>query len=327
MDNDAKKSQKDFVRLSEGNLIQLKPAEKADASRALHILAYTGAFVSRWFGLLAFELSGIEFKNVTPVLKDHDGQQIVGQSRKVSLTSAGIELDGFVLKSTDAAKQVVALADEDYQWQASAGFEILKLERVFEGETAVVNGKEMTGPFFVARESKLREVSFVPVGADGDTSAEVLSFFEKETRMSEKKPEEKPGVDALAVERKRCADLKAAYPKDTEFALLAIEKGWSLLEAKAEYSDVLQVRLDAAEKAEKDRAEKDQKEGKGRESLGAPPIPHGGAGGQAPATGDFMEQARLSAKAGGISLGKAIEKLAAENPKLHAEYVESQKKK
>jgi signal peptide peptidase SppA len=42
-------------------------------------------------------------------------------------------------------------------------------------------------------------------------------------------------------------ELKAAFPDDAEFALEAAEKAYTLLEAKAEYSDVLKGRIDAGE--------------------------------------------------------------------------------
>lgn len=319
MENAPKKQhEKDFVRLATGSLIELKPGA-GDSPRAFKMLAYTGAIVSRWYGRLVFELKGIQFKQVTPALKDHDGRAIVGQSSKVSLTSEGLEAEGFVLKSTEAAKEVTRLADENYQWQVSAGLEVLKIERLLDGEVATVNGQQVSGPLYIARESKLREMSFLSVGADGDTSAEILSFFDEETRMSEKKTEEKPATEVLAQERKRVAELKAAYPKDSDFALLAIEKGWSLLEAKAEYADVLAKRNEELQ-AEKDKLSADLSKSK----LGTDPIGHGGSG-EGAAKGDFMEQATRLAAEKGISRGTAVTQLAQENPDLHRAWLAKQK--
>jgi hypothetical protein len=47
--------------------------------------------------------------------------------------------------------------------------------------------------------------------------------------------------EALSVERKRIADLNAAFKKDPAFANQAIEQGWSVIEAKAQYADKLQA--------------------------------------------------------------------------------------
>jgi len=47
--------------------------------------------------------------------------------------------------------------------------------------------------------------------------------------------------EALSVERKRIADLNAAFKKDPAFANQAIEQGWSVVEAKAQYADKLQA--------------------------------------------------------------------------------------
>ena len=60
--------------------------------------------------------------------------------------------------------------------------------------------------------------------------------------------------EALSVERKRIADLNAAFKKDAAFANQAIEQGWSVVEAKAQYADKLQaeneqLRAEAAKSA------------------------------------------------------------------------------
>jgi major membrane immunogen (membrane-anchored lipoprotein) len=77
----------------------------------------------------------------------------------------------------------------------------------------------------------------------------------------EAKPTPAPAVDpkairdeALATERKRVADLNAAFKKDAAFANQAIEQGWSVIEAKAQYADKLmseneQRRADAVKPA------------------------------------------------------------------------------
>jgi hypothetical protein len=43
------------------------------------------------------------------------------------------------------------------------------------GEKVEVNGRSFTGPLYVARQTTLGEVSFVPIGADGDTEAKLAA--------------------------------------------------------------------------------------------------------------------------------------------------------
>jgi hypothetical protein len=46
-----------------------------------------------------------------------------------------------------------------------------------------VNGREFTGPLYVARASALSEISFVPLGADDNTSAQIAATAAKENAM------------------------------------------------------------------------------------------------------------------------------------------------
>jgi hypothetical protein len=47
------------------------------------------------------------------------------------------------------------------------------------GETYMVNGQDLTGPAEVWKKSEIFETSFVPLGADGNTSVAVFSRFEE----------------------------------------------------------------------------------------------------------------------------------------------------
>jgi hypothetical protein len=47
------------------------------------------------------------------------------------------------------------------------------MQFVKDGESARVNGRDVTGPILIARKTSLGEISFVPRGADGNTSATV----------------------------------------------------------------------------------------------------------------------------------------------------------
>ncbi len=126
-----------------------------------------------------------------------------------------------------------------------------------------------------------------------------------QTNQAEPKAKQPEPVDPEAVakaatgqERQRCADLKAEFPEDLEFAMEAIEQGWDVQQAKANYCD----RLRDARKTEK-------------KSKGAAPIEQqhsGSAGGM-----DFMSEARAMAKEDGISVTEAMRRVNRDNPELH----------
>lgn len=323
-----------LLKLSEaGNLEMLplaKDASNADAPRSFRMMAYSGAPVRRYFGLMAIDLAGIAFDSGrTPILKNHDPGQIVGMSEKVERTGAGLVIEGRVSRKTQAALEVANLADEGFLWQASVGLEIESVERVEPGAEVQVNGRKLSGPAYVVRRSKLRESSFVPVGADGDTSGVVLSLFEEQKGNvmpeGEKKTDaEAARQEALKGERQRIADLKAAFPKDQAFALEAIEKGQSVQEAKAAYADKLAADLEA-----KTKEIETLKKGSGKPSgqaLGAQPVEFGaGAGGDSGGK-SFMELADEYAAKHACSMGKALSETARLHPEKHQAYVEECRK-
>ena len=51
----------------------------------------------------------------------------------------------------------------------------MRTEFLEAGEDAEVNGRTVTGPLTVSRETDLGEISFVPLGADGNTSVSVAA--------------------------------------------------------------------------------------------------------------------------------------------------------
>lgn len=140
-------------------------------------VAYTGA---------AMDLDGFEHKVVIdlkgmrtlsqarPALLDHcpEKDNVVGQTDAIRITPKQLEVDGFVLRSTPAGRDVLAAAVEGFTWQMSVGADIpseADLEFIAAGETVEVNGQSFTGPLCVARKTILGEVSFVVMGADGRT--------------------------------------------------------------------------------------------------------------------------------------------------------------
>ena len=67
------------------------------------------------------------------------------------------------------------MLSDGFPWQASVYVPPKAIERLEEGQTATVNGRTITGPGHVFRESSLREVTFTSLGADENTHAHALS--------------------------------------------------------------------------------------------------------------------------------------------------------
>lgn len=152
---------------------------KAEAGAKLPtftMLAYTGQPMNPegWYMPVVVDLEGVRIPSqVRPILRQHDATRIVGHSTSVSVSPRGIEVAGVISGVGPDAAEIVALAKNGFQWQASIGATPKRTEHVEPGATVVVNGREVTGPCTISRETELGEISFVPLGADGDTSATV----------------------------------------------------------------------------------------------------------------------------------------------------------
>jgi hypothetical protein len=80
-----------------------------------------------------------------------------------------------VSRDTPAAREVVASSRNGFPWQASVGASVEEFEFVKENQTVLVNGRSFSGPLNVVRTATLGEISFVDLGADGQTSATVAA--------------------------------------------------------------------------------------------------------------------------------------------------------
>ena len=145
------------------------------AADHFNITAYTGKPMPTWYGDIIIDLAGISTKSKIPVLREHARDRVVGfgaaQTDKHNLYVAGQ-----FSKSTQDAAEVKALADEGYPWQASISVRAAKVAILADSKAgARVNGRDVSGPMEIWRQSEVGEVSFVTLGRDDDTAAISLS--------------------------------------------------------------------------------------------------------------------------------------------------------
>lgn len=140
-------------------------------------VAYTGAAMDLdGFDVpVVIDLAGMRtLSQARPALLDHcpTKENVVGQTDAIRITPKQLEVDGFMLRSTPASREVLAAAVDGFTWQMSVGCDIpteADIESIAAGETVEVNGQTHTGPLCIARKTILGEVSFVVMGADGRT--------------------------------------------------------------------------------------------------------------------------------------------------------------
>ena len=153
------------------------PGGKAD----FEIEAYTGETVDRWWGKLAIAVDGIKANQKMPILRDHERGDIVGYSMK-SWADNSFWVSGKFSKITETAKEVQALAEEGFPWQASIGVKPLTVVEIKSGTSMAVNGGVVDGPAEIWVESEVYETSFVPLGADNNTSVAMLAQIEEKAQ-------------------------------------------------------------------------------------------------------------------------------------------------
>jgi hypothetical protein len=144
--------------------------------RPFAMTAYTGAAMRvDGFGLpVVVDLAGMKVPGQRlPILRQHNPDRIVGHSEKIEVTAQRLRVSGVISGVGPDAQEVLSLAGNSFPWQASLGADVGQMERVEKGADAKANGRVFAGPVYVARQTTLGEVSFVPMGADGQTAATV----------------------------------------------------------------------------------------------------------------------------------------------------------
>lgn len=199
----AKKTAKPFTLASNALTIQAATGDGATKKLATFAgNAYTGEVMrpGGWSDMIV-DLDGVEIPaQQRPALRQHDHEQIVGHTTSVTVTPEGIQIAGVFSGQPEHVDKVVTPARNGFAWQLSIGADPVSTEYLDAGQEAVVNGRTAYGPIAIARRTILGEISFVPLGADGNTSATVTASRRKAGVMFAK----------LALKQARRDGIKAA---------------------------------------------------------------------------------------------------------------------
>lgn len=169
------------------NLAQVEFLAGTDQGK-FQIEAYTGAVVERYWGKLAIDIDGIQAKASLPIFRNHEQNKIVGYSEKV-WKDGSFFVSGKFSDVTEDAKEVKKLAAEGFPWQASIGVKPVEIFSLESGKQMAVNGNTVTGPAEIWTKSEVFETSFVPLGADSDTSVQTFHKGGTETLESKARAE------------------------------------------------------------------------------------------------------------------------------------------
>lgn len=244
--------------------IRIEAAKADDGAETMprfSMVAYTGEAmkVDGWKHPVVVSLEGVSIPSQRrPVRFGHDMHAGVGHTERVSVEGGKLVAEGVVSRDTSAAREIVISGKRGFPWQASIGASVAQAELIRAGKTVTVNGRTFEGPVYVAHRTVLGEISFVDLGADGSTSAQIAA--KQETIVMDDtnanpaptttdanpasvtaaaKSDDASTIQAVRKEaadelRRQSAIRKICGDRFTEIAANAIAEGWTVEKAELE---------------------------------------------------------------------------------------------
>jgi phage major head subunit gpT-like protein len=163
------------------------------------MVAYTGGpmKIGGWRYPVVVDLAGMAIPSQSrPVRFGHDATSGVGHTDRIAVEGGCLMAAGVVSRDTAAAREIVVSARNGFPWQASIGASVEQFEFVQEGQAVLVNGREFEGPVNVVRRATLGEISFVDLGADGQTSARLAAAAKEKGIMDATKTDKQGEIVA-----------------------------------------------------------------------------------------------------------------------------------
>lgn len=158
--------------------LQAADGDAAASPKRFRIVAYTGAPIRQGWSRepVVIDLAGMKLPSTIPIVLGHDYAlgSILGQGTP-TVQGGELIVEGEILADNETARQVLALAEKGYQWQASVGADVGRHLKFGEDQSTTANGQSLVGPVRVVRASTLRETSFVTLGADRSTAISIAA--------------------------------------------------------------------------------------------------------------------------------------------------------
>jgi hypothetical protein len=186
-----------------------------------NLLAYTGVPMT---GVLKgqklpiiVDLAGLEAPRADiPALKDHNPSLIVGHTDSIHNDGKSVRMSGLVSGEGEVAREVLRSAKNGFPWQASISAAKRDGYDVPRGKRVTLNGREWAGPLTVWSKSLIKEVSFVALGADADTTAAIAAAHKENAVKTFEEWLQAKGFDKDTLGETQLATLQAAYEADKE---------------------------------------------------------------------------------------------------------------
>lgn len=204
-----------IFRFTNGSIDIQAAGGDAAAVPTFSILAYSGGPLVlpnyRW--PVYVDLRGMkQSPDGVQAFLSHDHKAIVGQADQVVVGASDLRIAGKISGTGPAAREVVGNHKNGFVWKASIGvIPSIQPEFIAAGQAATVNGRNISGPAYIARQSTLIEVSFVPIGADIGNTQVAIAAAHKESAMTFEQYLASLGLNASTITAELRATLQASF--------------------------------------------------------------------------------------------------------------------
>lgn len=209
-----------------GAEVTLQAASEGESkSRSFTSVAYSGGLMhlpKRFRHPAVVDLATFSMSSKqTPVFREHDPNRVIGHAQ---VTNDGRQLtaDGRVLSANSHGQEVIEAAADGFAWQQSIGamFSAAQIRFVPPGEMLQANGQTFQGPVYFIQHARLKEISFVALGADEETSAALAAsaHYPKEEEMKFEEWLKANGWDMESLTQPQLTSLRAAWKAGEEDA-------------------------------------------------------------------------------------------------------------
>lgn len=169
------------------NMIECVGAVQTGNDDKYYMVANTGSpmRVQSYSSRVIIDMAGVQFAGEKlPVIGYHDAWYQLGVTTRQKVLMAGeseivkettvngpaIVADWRFTNTQEFTAGIKENLDNGFPYQVSVGAQPIEIEKVGNDGTAIVNGREVTGPVLIIRASLIKELSVVVFGADRHTS-------------------------------------------------------------------------------------------------------------------------------------------------------------
>lgn len=141
------------------------------------MVARTGEPIEHWYwGKVVHDMSGLRMhKDRITIDYVHDEKEVIGYANHFDTDDGNLNVSGALVpfKSSDRATEIIHKSQYGVPYESSIYFEPGYITELREGDSAEVNGQELTGPASIISEWSLRGIAVCPYGADKNTTTEL----------------------------------------------------------------------------------------------------------------------------------------------------------